>query len=195
MDYLFVYDKGWYLKLDSEEKIIDYHKKTENRYEGAILLYKELRGTCQKGESVLESVMRKPLEERIKLMTNRDFMYMQAAIIKAEKVEGTFLDGIRCLNMELGMSELKDIRENGACYINPAGGKTFELNCTQFCRRKELIFPNFKKEDIRIKRFDGGTHWYAFVGDVQVRDGDILKWDTEDEAYNRALEIVEDAEY
>lgn len=191
MDYLFVYDNGWYLKIDDEEKLIDYHKKTGNRYEGAIMLYKELRGKAKNGQSVMEVVMEKPLEERIKLMSNRDFQYMHAAIIQAEKIEGTFLDGIRCLIMEMGMNELKDIRENGACYINHVGGKTFNLNYTQFCRRKELVFPDFKIEDIRVKQFSGGKHWYAFVGDMQVRDGDILKWDTEDEAYHKALEIVE----
>lgn len=190
MEYLFVYDNGWYLKIDSEEKLLDYLKKTENRYEGAIQLYKEFYSKRENGESVMEVVMKKPLQERIQLMNSRDFKYMQAAIMQAEKVGGTFFDGLRCLNVEMGFCELNDIREYGACYINRVGGKTFDLNYTQFCRRKELVFPDFKEEDIRVKQHEGGIHWYAFIGDMQVRNGQEMKWSTRDEAYQRALEIV-----
>lgn len=41
MEYLFVHDRkgGWWLKIDSVEKLIDYHQKTNNRYEGALQMY------------------------------------------------------------------------------------------------------------------------------------------------------------
>ncbi len=61
---------------------------------------------------------------------------------------------------------------------------------TQFCRRKSLVFPNFKKSDIRIRKYDYGSHYYAFVGDMQVRDGDKLKWNTYEEAYLNAEKLV-----
>ena len=81
-------------------------------------------------------------------------------------------------------------RENGAVYFNRVGGKPFSVNHVQFCRRKNLVFPDFKESDIRIKKQTGGTHYYAYIGDMQVRDGDILKWNTFDEAYKRAYELV-----
>lgn len=193
-EYLFVWDKdgGWYLKIDSVEALTDYYERTlPGKYEGAINLYREALMEKEEGESVLEYFMRKPAEERIRLTTSKDFMFMYAAILKAEKQEGaTFLDGLRFINLEAGGVALKDLRENGAVYFNSVGGKTFQVDYSQFCRRKELVFPCYSESDIRIGRFKGGTHYYAYIGDMQVRDGDILKWNTFDEAYKRACEIV-----
>lgn len=47
---------------------------------------------------------------------------------------------------------------------------------------------------MEVKSFPGGDHFYAYIGDMQVRDGDILKWDTYDEAYNQALSILDENE-
>lgn len=94
------------------------------------------------------------------------------------------------MNIEIGMAELNTIKEYGAVYINKAGGHTFQVHETQFCRRKELIFPDFKIEDIRVKRFQGGCHWYAYIGDMQVRNGGELKWNTEAAARKAAESIV-----
>ena len=195
MDYLFVWDErngGWWLKLDSVDKLIDYHKKTGNRYAGAFDLFMRLYNKAGSVNRVMDVVMEMPIGERIELMTSRDFKYMQAAILQAQKVDqANIFDGFRFLNMEIGMKELGDIREYGACFINPVGGSTFGIEYKQFVRRKELVFPDFKREDIRIKQFKDGTHWYAYIGDMQVRDGDTLKWNTREEAYNRALAMVE----
>ena len=60
----------------------------------------------------------------------------------------------------------------------------------QFCRRKQLVFPHFRREDIRIKQFNGGRHWYAYVGDMQIRDGDQLKWNTKEAAQAAAEAMV-----
>ncbi|MCM1175478.1 MAG: hypothetical protein NC341_10565 [Blautia sp.] len=39
IEYLFIYDgESWWLKLTDPEQIIDYHKQTAGRYEGAIIL-------------------------------------------------------------------------------------------------------------------------------------------------------------
>ena len=39
-------------------------------------------------------------------------------------------------------------------------------------------------------KIDKGQHYYAYVGDMQVRGGDVLKWNTYDEAYIRACALV-----
>ena len=194
MEYLFVFaNGGWWLKVDSVEKLIDYHQKTGNRYAGAVKLYIELYEKAKKhGGEVMDAVMEYPLEERVKLYDTRDFKYMQAAITQAQCMEGaTIFDGFRGLDMGIGMKQLQDIKTYGATYINCVGGSTFSLNYTQFYRKKELVFPNFRKEDIRVEQFSGGTHWYAFIGDMQVRDGDVLKWNTRKEAYDKAVQMVE----
>lgn len=89
-----------------------------------------------------------------------------------------------------GAGELETIREHGAVFINQAGGHTWGIKTVQFCRRKQLVFPHFKREEIRIKQFRGGRHWYAYIGDVQLRDGDCLKWNTREAAQAAAEAIV-----
>lgn len=179
MDYLFVYSNGWYLKIDNVEKLLDYHEKMGgSQFEGALLMYLR-EGNPNK----------LPPEERIKRTGTKDYMYLQAAIIQAKKINGTILDGFRCLNIEIGFNQLHTLRKYGALYINKVGGHTFSLEYTQFYRRKELIFPDFTTSDIRIKQQPYGKHYYAYIGDMQVRGKDQIKWDTYDKAMEAALQL------
>ena len=187
MEYLFIFDeesKGWWLKIDTVENLTDYHEKTGNgRFDRAFEMY------LHEGHPY-DILGKLSTEERIKRMQDKDFKRLQAAVIQAEKGEGTILDGFRCLNLEIGMGQMRTIEQYGAIYINPVGGYTFGLNYIQFCRRNNLIFPDFRESDIRIKQFEGGEHYYAYVGDMQVRDGNELKWNSRDEAYSKALELI-----
>ena len=148
MDYLFVMEDGggWWLKVDSMEKLTDYFEHTlPVKYEGAINLYRQSLFDKTEEETVLEHIMSKPLAERIALMKTNDFQLMYVAILLAEKQEhATFLDGFRLLNLEVG----------------------------------------------EISQFTGGTHYYAYVGDMQIGDGEILKWNSYEEAYKKACEAV-----
>ncbi|ENZ28695.1 hypothetical protein [Enterocloster clostridioformis] len=199
MEYLFVYDQesqGWWLKLDTPEKLLDYMSQTkDSRMTGALDLYLELYKQGHENsdkKSVLEVLDSMTQEERFTLMMKnmKNFNLMYGAIIQAEKINGTIFDGFRSLNIEMGFKELNDIRRNGQTYINQVGGSTFHIQYTQWCRRKELIFPNYTDSDIRIKQFDGGNHYYAYIGDMQLRDGDNLKWNTYEQAYDAAIDIV-----
>ena len=90
--------------------------------------------------------------------------------------------------------QLRDLQERGAIYINRLGG--YHGDSTQeklpFVHRDKLVFPNFKENEIRIKQFPNGEHWYAYIDDVQVRDGDTLKWNTYEEAYTQAKKYIDD---
>ena len=95
-EYLFIYDgEMWWLKLTDVEQIIDYHKQTDSRYEGAVSLYMKFRQEGKEWYNLLDDM---PLQERIEIMQRKDFKYLQCAIIKAQQVEGSIFDGFRCLN-------------------------------------------------------------------------------------------------
>lgn len=199
MEYLFVFDpesKGWWLKIDNVDGLIDYFKKTNRASNGGFEMYWELYKEMGEygAKSVREYLDIMPSEKRFSLMVNnqKDFNSMYAAIMYAEENETTILDGFRSLNMLIGYEYLMSLRKDGVIYLNPVGGRTFRIDYTQFCRRKELSFPHFTENDIRIRQFNGGTHYYAYVGNVEVRDGDTKKWNTYDEAYQRAKELVKD---
>lgn len=191
MEWLFVHSKdgGWWLKIDNPEQLMEYYGiQNGSQYLGAFKLYMDYQ--CTRPEKIIESLS---FEERVKMTNNPDFKKLQCAILYAEKYNTNVLDGFRLLNIERGRKELSNIFEYGQVYINRVGGSTFFLNYDQFCRRKEMIFPDFKEEDIRIKQFKGGTHYYAYIGDMQVRNGDEMKWNSRDEAYQSAVKLISNA--
>lgn len=84
----------------------------------------------------------------------------------------------------------KKMDSNKAVYINRTGGHTYPHIYTQFCRKKELVFPDFRLSEIRVKRYPGGVHWYAFIRDMQVKNGEDVKWNSSEAAQNAAKAIV-----
>ena len=58
-----------------------------------------------------------------------------------------------------------------------------------------MIFPDFKIDQIKIESFPGGKHFYAYIDNMPVRDGDTIKWDTYKEAYDYAATLVKNADY
>lgn len=87
----------------------------------------------------------------------------------------------------------KIIADNECLLVNRCCGfriKRKEENPVAFVRRNKLEFPRYYNEDIRIKRFPDGHHYYAYIGDMQVRDGDILKWNTYEEALKHAEKFL-----
>lgn len=78
-------------------------------------------------------------------------------------------------------------------YINKMGGYMPEHSDIEVIDTMErdidndLIFPNYTEKDIRIKKWEGGKHFYAYVGMFSVIDwkGD-MKWNTEKEAMEKA---------
>lgn len=178
MEYLFVYDgKSWWLKLTSAEQIINYHQQT-SRYEGAVKMYMKMKEDGKESPDLMAGLS---LKEQINLMEDRDYRYLQCAVIKAQQTGGTLFDGSRLLNIEAGAAELENIRRYGAVFINPAGGNTHGIRTVQFLRRKQLVLPDFRSDEIRIKQLKDGEHRYAYIGDMKVRDGNRMKWDTEEE--------------
>ena len=188
MEYLFVLsDKGgWWLKIDSVKQLEDYHKKTdEARYEATL-------DRILHGEAPYELLEKTPdMKERIRLMEDPSFKFLQAAYLKAGQLNCSVLDGVRAFKIEAGMHELSLIKQSGAVYFNPSGGCTGDISYTQFCRRTELIFPGFTEKDLRFVRYpNGGRHWYAFAGNMQIRDGMRNKWNTREEAERVAKKML-----
>ena len=93
--------------------------------------------------------------------------------------------------------DIIDLIEQGyEIYINKNGGYCFGHNdYTDWCHKKEMIFPDFKIDQIKIESFPGGKHFYAYIDNMPVRDGDTIKWDTYKEAYDYAATLVKNADY
>lgn len=88
-----------------------------------------------------------------------------------------------------GMTEM--FLKEGILYVNSDGGYCPFLTETKNRYESETMeWPAFKEEDIRIKQWPGGTHWYAYIGPIQVKEFDVVKWDNEADARAAAMHYV-----
>ena len=175
MEYIFVFKNGcWWLKIDTTAKLFDYFEKVDSKWaEGfwSLINSKEFNKFGQRHADELAIAMGM-------YGSNRNMTNFDAAMNFRHDV---------LINMYTA------VIEHGEIYVGSRGGYHFKTpndSYEQFCRRKEFVFPDFKENDIRVKQFPMGTHWYAYVGSVELRDGDRVKWDTRDEAYNFAKRYI-----
>lgn len=92
-------------------------------------------------------------------------------------------------------SMLKVLRHGETLLVNRQGGFMVRREGKKpkaSVWRTDLVFPRYYSHDIRVKRFDDGCHYYAYIGDMQVKDGNILKWNTYEEAYKQAEKYAAD---
>lgn len=93
-------------------------------------------------------------------------------------------------------AKFEALEKYGKIYVNEAGGFSIpdeNDSITKSVSLKTLRFPNYTKDDIRIKQWGGeakGSHYYAYIGTIEVHNGDVYKWDTFQEAYNEALKYI-----
>lgn len=177
-EYLFVRREragktGWWLKLSSEEEIIRF--LVENRF---------FDGDREHFEKI-----RNALHDDRTAVTHSEFGFCTdicRRLYGFDDVSGSY----GMLRAWQALTIVKLFRETGAAYVNRkmgVCGENSEFTQIGFVRKSVLEFPQYHDDEIRIRRFPDGSHYYAYIGDAQVRDGDVLKWDTYDEAYAQAL--------
>ena len=175
MEYLFVFKNGcWWLKITEPAQLFDYYEKTDSKWSAEFynLITSKEFGTGEKHADKLAYAIGQ-------YGANRGLNPIQATQDFRAKVLGNQLDALL---------------EYGEIYINRNGGYHFKHNVEDvykhWVRRKEFVYPDFKKDDIRISQFPGGEHWYAYIGDMQIKDGGVQKWDTYEEAYEKASKLI-----
>lgn len=174
--YMFVWkDSGWWLRITTLNELFNYWDKTDYKwhrtFENLIHSKEFTKNGMQHADATSYAVGMYARKNNLPLLN--------AVAEFAGEVKGQQLDYL------LKYKQLF-FNQNGGYHFAYEKNTSFE----QFCYRDRLVFPDYKKNEIRIKSFPGGTHYYAYIGDVQVRNGDILKWDTYQEAYEYALVYV-----
>ena len=169
----------WWLKLSSEEEVLRFWETNE---------------CFDRDREHYEKVKKYSHDDRT-AVTHSEFGGVAQRYEKdLYDLSGTGIGGYDLLKADQLRTILRMLNETGAAYVNAKMGVNGEnpgFRTVGFLRKKELEFPRYHDSDIRIKRFDDGKHYYAYIGDIQVRDGDVLKWDTYDEAYMQAKKYSE----
>ena len=157
------YDGYWYLCISSLEQLFEYNDRTNSKYGLALV----------KGDS----------EDK----------YLSYAKQIAESNDLSLLDGMVELQSKIFQTKLKYIMQNKELWINEVGGFNFGYIPEKTVFMNNIVFPHYTKNDIKISQWGGdakGSHYYAKVGEIEVKDGDTMKWNTWQEAYNEALKYI-----
>ena len=171
-------NRGWWLKIDNCDTLCEYIKETFGVRKGKV--FEDFVNHYNREDGTL---------------SHAEYAETQGVLIYARNLNSTFPRALTLLYEEVGLNMLHDIQDNGQIWVNSKGGYNSVFNEdmeTQTIWRSELVFPEYKRDDIRIKQFQGGTHWYAYIGDLQVKtnDGQTLKWNTYEEAYKHAQSVL-----
>lgn len=175
MSFLFVKEPSqWVLKIQSYEELMEYAEASD-LFDKDKEQYKIVKGYRNDDNTAMTHTN---FGWFVKNRQNDDFSIDEC------------YDALKLLQFQ---TMAKILSETGEIYINRRGGfhgKRSEKEYSNFVRRNFLDFPRLYSKDIRIEQFPDGRHYYAYVGDVQVKDGNILKWDNYDEAFSAAKKMV-----
>lgn len=163
-------EPAWWLELGTMEQLAGYLSATNGRYAGAMLRHLRDQGENPGGTGLLA-----------------------LARMRASRQGESVADALAGLSGDKALRLASAMAEHGRVYVNSAGGWNWGtgLGEPEAClRSKSLAWPDFTEADIRVSRFPGGRHWYAYVGQVQVRDGGKVKFNTRAEALERAKRYI-----
>lgn len=165
MSYTFVYNKkdGWWLKIFSLRELMIYWETYTDLFEKSL---EKLPKTKEFGCGM----------EHADTIDTMIGFYARSHKITFEEAKTDLLCDIK-------KEQYKALNENGFIFINRKHGwNAVDRETEQFVHRRNLVFPDVKNGKIKIEKFPLGNHYYVFVDDIQLRNGDTLKWNTPEEA-------------
>ena len=156
-----LWNGGWWLIIKDLDQFFEYHERTDGNYAADFIL----SGRSKDGR-----------DQKIEKIANlRGISCFEAAALVSS---GVF------------KAQLEALSRGETLYINQAGGWN---NCV--IPELTIVFdkfawPGWQASDIKVEQWADGYHWYAYVGNVQIKDGDTIKWPTKYEAFKAAMGYV-----
>lgn len=197
MEYTFVLkdkgtiNQGWWLKISNIKELENYYELIDND--------KMLEGVFD-ASNCNEFDTKFYLERLRKFKTMPCKPHCKSVLALAIGFYGSnnhisALDAAVFMQQQKLKMQIDALKKGDNVYINQNGGwHSGKNDYSDWCHKKEIVFPKFKKNQIKIESFPGGRHFYAYIDSVPVRDGDIVKWDTYEEAYKYASSLIQNNE-
>jgi len=165
---------GWMFKATTAEDIVEFHERigSNNMALG------------------FNDVLRADLDKK-HLKTEEGSAIKQLSNIKDTDLITTTM----MLDEQIFNSKIKMMVKYGCIYIRPSGSYMAPVKGVEeldTITKNELIYPEYTEANIRINQFQGGQHYYAKIGNLDVVDEDgNQKWNTFKEAKRQALLFLE----
>ena len=165
----------WWLRIESAEQLERYCELTDGeRYGGSMMqvAYHRMDG-CKSHLESMPSVI-----DAMSRFNGEDLLTTTGKLMS-----------------EAHLTYFKNLARFGFVNINRLGGcNSSKWPMKIVLHRDEMIFPTLTRKDVQIKTWEWEEkkryayrpgykyHWYAYIGDVRLKDGDKEKWDTKEEA-------------
>lgn len=160
-------NQGWWLKVSSIKELQEYNEKTESP---VIKEFKDVLN-CRMSDNT---------------DTGNAFLELYSQNKKVSPIEAVMQS-----NTKKSAKQIEFLINGFNIYFNRHGAWHFGKDDYDiWCHSDSLIFPDFKMDEIKIEKFPDGDHFYAYIGKMQVRDKNTLKWNTYEEAYAQALSVI-----
>ena len=167
------YYEGWYLLIDNSDSFMSF---INIRSKGLVEKYWKLKNMNKKYTGHLSDWDMITMELMAECRPNRknvvDDIFMVSDMLKGYS-NLYFREGKFVVNCNNGCRHIDD---------------TFEILRT--VERKNLIFPITSEKDIRIIKWDNGTHYYTKIGNQDVVIDGKQKWDSHKEAYRAGVKFL-----
>jgi len=164
----------WYLLIDNQDSFDEFISIRSN---GLVAKYFEMKkdmATKKFGHYAdMEKVV---IDLRMEMTRGRK------SVLDDCKVLDSFLEGYFLIFMRMGKFVVSPN------YAFRHIDDSFEILDT--VEKKKLIFPQVTSKDIKIVRWPNGKHYYASVGGQQVTIDGQVKWNTPEEATEKAEEFL-----
>jgi len=175
---------GWLALIDTQEKLEDY--LALQSYENAQIWF---------------DIKSSPEDKDGHCPTTKASVYKTLLMIKAEK-EGkkqiNLVDGIKHIAYLSMDTKVKIFLKDGEVYVGQNGscrdthlrddGRLDEF-VFDTCYNEDFIFPSISKNDVKIKKWQGGNHFYITINGITTNLKGKEKWNTI-EAVEKAKKIL-----
>lgn len=169
----------WLLVIESVDELNNYHNQS-------------MKGKISLAWDNLLDVQNK------KAHINNDLakiINLKAAVSESEGTKDSIITLTEKALNDIYSAKYNALIDTGKIYVNNNGGffshnKYLEVLDELIIDEKNLIFPEYTEKDIRVKQWDGGKHYYAYVGDFRVERDGKNKWDSFNEAYKHAKSFI-----
>lgn len=174
---------GWWLRIENVKQLTEYVEKTSGRFGNSMM---NVMSNCRSG---------KDYHNTNQLDFCLEVLYKNSGKSLIETAQKLMFD---CAETYFNL-----LSERGFVNINKFGGcNNSSYPNSVIVYKDKCIFPDYQEKDLKIKtwemedkkagNFRSGYkyHYYAYVGDVQIKDGDKVKWDTYEEAYEFAKQFI-----
>lgn len=154
---------------------------------------KNIKTLKEHNEKYFANEIEKGIKEHINQVGHPSSNWGSALEAKA-KIKGTNIIEAGCeLENQINNGKINCIIKYGCIYLNENSSYTILSDDFEIIDRinsNEMLYPSYSKEDINIKQWKGGTHWYATIGSMNVIDEKgNQKWNSYGEAEKEALKF------